>query len=414
MKRPVLIVGVEPRITIPIARSLHRHGVTVEVAALSAAEPVARSSAIADFFCLSCPDHEVNDQGLGFMHTLGRRIAQRRYDMLIPVTDAALALVSEHDRDLRELLYLACPPPQVVDRVLNKSLTLEFARKAGIRVPATYRVSSVLELEAISNKLRFPVVAKPYHKSSESDFKVRYFPTYDALRQALVDDNQLGSRILLQEFALGDGVGVEMLLHHGEPVALFQHRRLKEVPAEGGAAAVALAEPLEPILVDQAVALLRALEWEGTAMVEFRYDRATRQSSLMEVNGRYWGTLALAIQAGVDFPWYEWQTAHGETPVVSPNHSTGGRWRWSAGYIRRWHGVAISSIRKVFRHPAVLKELLPSFSDLTARDALWNFSDPGPSMFEVLRTVGHLAKSDIKSALRASRKKQVGKRSEGA
>jgi predicted ATP-grasp superfamily ATP-dependent carboligase len=208
---------------------------------------------------------------------------------------------------------------------------------------------------------------------------------------------------LLQDFAEGDGVGIEVLMHHGEPVALFQHRRLKEVPASGGAAAVAIAEPPEPMLVDQALVLLRALEWEGVAMVEFRYDRARHQSSLMEVNGRYWGTLALPIQAGVDFPWYEWQIAHGEKPAVPLNYPVGGRWRWSAGYIRRWHGLAIDSARKAFNHPAVLKELVPSFADLSARDALWDSADPLPAIVEGLRTVKHLAVSDIKGALRALR-----------
>jgi predicted ATP-grasp superfamily ATP-dependent carboligase len=176
----------------------------------------------------------------------------------------------------------------VVERVLDKLLTLDFARRAGIRAPSTYRVANVSELEVLSHQLRFPLVAKPYHKSRETDFKVRYFPSYESLHQALADDDQLGSRILLQEFAEGDGVGIEMLMHNGEPLAIFQHRRLKEVPASGGAAAVAIAEPPKQTLVDQALALLRALEWEGVAMVEFRYDRTQLQSSLMEVNGRYW------------------------------------------------------------------------------------------------------------------------------
>jgi predicted ATP-grasp superfamily ATP-dependent carboligase len=403
MKRPVLIVGVEPRITIPIARSLHGHGVPVGVASLSTAEPAPRSRAVSDFVRLPSPDPETHDQSCTFLEFLTRLISECRYDMLIPATDAALALVSEHAARLRELLHVACPPPHVVERVLNKSLTLDFARRAGIRAPSTYRVSNVSELELLSNQLRFPVVAKPYHKSSETDFKVRHFQTYGLLHQALADDDQLGSRILLQEFAEGDGVGIEVLMHHGEPVAIFQHRRLKEVPASGGAAAVAIAEPPERMLVDQALALLRVLEWEGVAMVEFRYDRTQRQSSLMEVNGRYWGTLALPIQSGVEFPWYEWQIAHGEKPAVPLNYSVGARWRWSAGYIRRWHGLAKSSARKALKHPAGLKELVPSFADVSTRDALWDSADPMPAVAELLRAVRDLVVSDIKGTLRALR-----------
>jgi predicted ATP-grasp superfamily ATP-dependent carboligase len=192
-------------------------------------------------------------------------------------------------------------------------------------------------------------------------------------------------------------------MHHDEPVAMFQHRRLKEVPASGGVAAVAISEPLEPTLVDQSVALLRALEWEGVAMVEFRYDRARHESWLMEVNGRYWGTLALAIDAGVDFPWYEWQIAHGEKPAVSPGYEVGARWRWNAGYISRWHECAKSSARKALKHPGGFRELVPSFDDLLARDALWDFFDPVPAIDESLRMVKDLALADMRGMLRKLR-----------
>jgi predicted ATP-grasp superfamily ATP-dependent carboligase len=403
MKRPVLILGVEPRITIPIARSLHSHDVPVEVASLSEAEPAPRSRAVSYFFRLPSANEQTNEPSSTFLGFLTRVISQRRYDMLIPATDAALALVAEHDNPLRELLHVACPPPFVIERILNKSVTLDFARKAEVRAPLTYRVSNVSELERLRDQLRFPLVAKPYHKSRETDFKVRYFASYDALHQAFADDDQLAGAIVLQEFAEGDGVGIEVIIHRGEPVAIFQHRRLKEVPASGGAAAVAVAEPPDPMLVNQALALLRALEWEGIAMVEFRYDRTRQRSSLMEVNGRYWGTLALAIHSGVDFPWYQWQIAHGELPVVPSNYTVGRRWRWSAGYIRRWHGLAAGVAKNAFRHPAALAKLLPSFADLRTPDALWDASDPFPAIVEPLLTVRDLAGSDCQAILRMLR-----------
>jgi hypothetical protein len=48
------------------------------------------------------------------------------------------------------------------------------------------------------------------------------------------------------------------------------------------------------------VRLLEALSWTGLAMVEFRVGEDG--PSLMEVNGRIWGSLPLAVRAGMDFP----------------------------------------------------------------------------------------------------------------
>ena len=40
--------------------------------------------------------------------------------------------------------------------------------------------------------------------------------------------------------------------------------------------------------------LIEAAGFEGIAMVEFKRDSATGQLSLMEINGRFWGSLPLS------------------------------------------------------------------------------------------------------------------------
>lgn len=394
--RPTVVLGVEPRITLPIARSLDGKGVPVDVISLAVTDPHLRSRAVRRFERL--PGENSAQQA----EALCDRIAERGYDMLIPATDAALTFLCEHEARLRELLYVACPRAEVVQRVLDKSATLEIARNAGIKVPETYRLRDIADLEASAQKLSFPVVAKPFHKSYEVDFKVRYFPSYEALHAAFVRDPQLAGRILVQEYAPGEGVGVELLIRGGEPLAMFQHRRLKEVPSTGGAAAVAIGESVNPSLAEQAVKLLRALEWDGVAMVEFRYDKSSGRSALMEVNGRYWGTLALPIQAGIDFPWYGWQLAHGQTPSPPTSYSAGLRWRWTAGYLRRWHGMAPGVLRRALKRPGAVVELLPSAGDLglSTRDALWSWSDPMPALVEPARQIGHLLAADFRAVVR--------------
>ena len=58
----------------------------------------------------------------------------------------------------------------------------------------------------------------------------------------------------------------------------------------------------DPDLVRRSRALLDAFGWCGVAMVEYKLDERTGTPYLMEVNGRFWGSLQLAIDAGVDFP----------------------------------------------------------------------------------------------------------------
>jgi hypothetical protein len=104
----------------------------------------------------------------------------------------------------------------------------------------------------------------------------------------------------LQEYYPGVGYGVELLLHEGRPLIAFQHKRLREIPIHGGASAFRESVPLDPMLYHYSVRLLQALKWTGLAMVEFKV--GATGPKLMEINGRVWGSLPLAVHSGVDFP----------------------------------------------------------------------------------------------------------------
>ena len=89
--------------------------------------------------------------------------------------------------------------------------------------------------------------------------------------------------------------------------------------------------------------LLRALGWEGVAMVEYKRDVHSGEHVLMEVNGRFWGSLQLAIDAGVDFPSLLARVALGEKPAPVTRYRLGVRTRWTLGDLdheAQAHGLA--------------------------------------------------------------------------
>ena len=68
----------------------------------------------------------------------------------------------------------------------------------------------------------------------------------------------------------------------------------------GARARFARASTSIPTLYAYSTRLLAALEWTGLAMVEFKVGEDGPK--LMEINGRVWGSLPLAVKSGVDFP----------------------------------------------------------------------------------------------------------------
>src|SRR3954463_10739766 len=121
--RPVLILGASPRITVPVARSLHTHGIQVEVACFQPDEPNLTSRAIHKFHRL--PPRRKNRSD--FLRSLLCLIRERQFDMLLPAGDPALAAVGEYYQDLSGLLNVGAPAPQAIERVLRKPMTLEAA-----------------------------------------------------------------------------------------------------------------------------------------------------------------------------------------------------------------------------------------------------------------------------------------------
>jgi protein-tyrosine-phosphatase/predicted ATP-grasp superfamily ATP-dependent carboligase len=378
-ERPVLVLAGTPRVVHTVSRCLHGHGITVDVACWGAQGALFRSRSVRSVHRLPDFWHE------SFWGTLEGLIERHGYDALIPTTDESLLAIAPFYRQLRQRLYPGCPAPDVVSRVLDKRLTLQAAEEVGIAVPREYRFSNLQDLELNGAELRFPVLAKPASKADEFNFDVRYFDTSARLRQAFLDQPSFGNKYLLQEFCPGHGVGVEILLWEGKIHAAFQHRRLKELPASGGVSVVAEAQAVDPRLLEDSVRLLGRLNWQGAAMVEYRHDPSTSRTVLMEVNGRYWGSLPLSVQCGVEFPYYEWQLAHGRVPGPAPAYRAGNRVIWRTGDLLRFIGLAGQWKSGKLGFGTLVVESGKLVGDLWSPrpDALWKWGDPVPAIREL-------------------------------
>lgn len=108
-------------------------------------------------------------------------------------------------------------------------------------------------------------------------------------------------KALIQGHVPGQGVGAFFLLWNGKVVAEFMHQRLHEVPHTGGVSSLR-ASWWHPAIRDDALAKLAHLRWQGVAMMEYRWDAGSDTFHFIEMNGRFWGSLHLALFAGVDFP----------------------------------------------------------------------------------------------------------------
>jgi predicted ATP-grasp superfamily ATP-dependent carboligase len=134
------------------------------------------------------------------------------------------------------------------------------------------------------------------------------------------------------------------------------------------------------------VELLRRFNWNGVAMVELKVDRATGTPYVMEVNGRFWGSLQLAIDAGVDFPKLLMDCATGKPPANPPAYDTRVRSRWFWGEVD--HLIArLRRSRAQLRLPSDAAGRSRALIDFLVwrrhdRSDVFRFSDPAPFLRE--------------------------------
>jgi predicted ATP-grasp superfamily ATP-dependent carboligase len=304
--RRVLVSDAEQRSALAVVRSLGRAGHHVEVASREAGSLAGGSR-------FATAEHVVPDPASdaeAFVRALGEIVRDRGIDVLVPMTDVsaavALALRADHSS-----LLIPFPSRSTWESVADKAALMDTAAELGIPVPRQVVLgdagSDLTESLALGAEVGWPLVVKP-HRSAVvgidgiEKFGVRLAADGTQLSRVLASYAEGAFPVLVQERVQGPGLGGFFLAVDGEVIASFAHRRLREKPPTGGVSVLRESVPLREDLLRHSEALLAHYGWSGVAMVEFKEDARTGIPYLMEINGRFWGSLQLAIDSGVDFP----------------------------------------------------------------------------------------------------------------
>lgn len=287
-----------------------------------------------------------------FVDAVATLVSAERVTAIFPVAEpSVLALLEGRDR----LGDARLPYGSLADfrRIADKALLLATAPDFGIRVPAQAVLADAAELTpARREALAYPLVLKPARSvggsgADRGKFGVSHAATPTELAARVAAYPPAAFPLLLQQRIVGPGVGIFLLVWDGETVAQFAHRRLREKPPAGGVSVYRESIPADPDLVARSRALLDRFAWQGVAMIEYKLDAATGTPYLMEINGRFWGSLQLAVDAGVDFPRLLLGLLLGERPAPVTQYRFGVRSRW-------WWGDVDHLLARLTKSGAVL------------------------------------------------------------
>jgi predicted ATP-grasp superfamily ATP-dependent carboligase len=394
IRRTVIVTDGEQRAALAVVRSLGE-----EYRCVVAASSRASIAGGSRFCARSVIVPDALDRPDDFGDAIIALAADERASLVLPISEQSiLAILPVRSR----LSPAVVPFPDLAafNALTDKQRLLEEASKLGIAIPTQQIVPDVASVASIDfDALRYPIVIKPgrsvgEHAGGRSKLSVRYAASADELRRKTRLQTASAFPLLLQQRIVGPGTGIFLLLWAGELRAQFAHRRLCEKPPSGGVSVYRESIALDEELLERSRALLDRFGWHGVAMVEYKRDSATGQPYLMEVNGRFWGSLQLAIDAGVDFPRLLAASALGERVEPQTAYRIGVRSRWWWGQVDHLAGRVRRRTTTTPLPPGTLS-VARAFGDLLLgpfrredyEEVLW-WNDPRPFWNETIRWMG--------------------------
>ncbi len=391
--RPVLVLGADSPIGLTVVRELGARGVPV-IAHGRSSRALGRFSRFTQTFLL---EHRP------LAEWLPAYAAEQGLGAVMAVSEGHLIELTA----LREELgcKVLTPDAERLRSVLDKARTLEAARRLGIAVPTDWQPAAGEDFTARASEITFPVAIKWADPNAAQGAlteagialeKIEYASSPAQLAAILSRYDPIGTWPLVQQYCPGHGLGQMLHMVEGQATLRFQHRRLREFPPSGGVSSFCASVPLDEHAeqMTRSEALLAALGWEGPAMVEYRHDPASGTYWLMEINGRFWGSIPLAWHCGAHFAWETYRCGVlGESgPGEGPKRQR--RARYVIPDAKRTVMVLQDRSLPLGTRIAALVRFFADFLDPRVRYYVWSLSDPGPFFGDMAGIVRRLWRRD--------------------
>jgi predicted ATP-grasp superfamily ATP-dependent carboligase len=283
--KAIIISQLDDLVCLAVARSLGKKNIDFSVASKN-------KHALA-FQSKYCNNYEVADCDLNFFSKLSKD------DIVFPMSEELMCHLSKNKNKMA--CSLAFPEYPTSEIVTNKFRLIHHAIEHDIPCPKTFFVTRSEHIENISKILEFPVVLRPSTGSGGKGITFVYTP-HELQAIEKIFFKKYGPFMIQEKIPFHTKYTVGVLCNAESKVRrICIIKEIRNYPVNTGPACYV--ETVNyPELVNISVKLMESLNYFGIADIDFLIDERTGKPKLMEINPRFWGSLQVAINAGVDFP----------------------------------------------------------------------------------------------------------------
>jgi len=256
--------------------------------------------------------------------------------LLLAASDDAIEVLLDHRDALARRFRLDLCHPPAQRTMLDKLLTYEAARAAGVAAPRFWVVAGRADLEGVRGELVYPLLVKPrLSHVFQQRFRAKFLEAQgpEELEQALAVAEEAGVATVLMERIPGPDHLLcsyyTYLDEDGRALFDFTKRIVRRQPVGMGLACHHVTDHVEGIR-EPALRLFRHVGLQGVANVEFKRDPRDGVYKLIECNARFTAANALVARAGIDIAALVYQRALG-LPLPPLDRFRDGLRLWSPG-----------------------------------------------------------------------------------
>lgn len=221
-------------------------------------------------------------------------------------------IIARHRHKFSDDLVAMIPDESHCRMFNNKSDAYDFVSGIGIPVPSRIEYDNPNLISQIlkSKGMKKTVIKLLTGNSSKGVFYGENPDDAQSIAKQLIEEYRLDKSRYpqIEEYVEGEGYGCSVLYSKGQFIAQFTHKRLREKIETGGTSTyreTAIHNGIEAATKT----IFNSIGWNGLAMCEFKVCPKTGRFWFVEVNPRMWGSISLAIESGVQFPYLAWLCA---------------------------------------------------------------------------------------------------------
>jgi D-aspartate ligase len=320
-KVPAIVLGGSQN-ALSVARNLSRHG--IEVVAVNYAHEAVRFSRYARYVRL---DGDSSPRAWE-RFLLGAESEPLRGSVLLACADAAISIILNNYTILSRKFLLEEPEPKIRHDLLDKCITYQRAREAGIPTVGYWPVRSRSDLDRSMPEYRFPLVMKALYPPNADLLKSKaiLIRNREALIEAFCAAAKLAVDVVVMEYIPG-GDDRSCSYHtyldeHGAPLFQFTNTVSRRFPLMSGEATYCVTAWI-PEAAELGLRFFRHIGFRGLGMLQFKRDERDGQLKIIEANIRFVASDSLLAKSGLNLALIAYNRITGRTQAPIPDFKKG-------------------------------------------------------------------------------------------